>query len=130
MTSSRLPGKVLRPLLGKPMLEMLMERVRGAWRLDRIGMATTINATDDPIESLARRLDMGCFRGSEEDALERVLQAARAERAEVIVELTGDCPLPDPGVIDATTGVHIEGDYVDVIGYGVLKEEYERRGNP
>jgi spore coat polysaccharide biosynthesis protein SpsF len=100
MTSSRLPGKVLRPVLGRPLLSHMIERLRRVWQLDQIMVATTVNATDNPIAELAGSLGVGCFRGSEEDVLGRVLGAARAARADLIVETTGDCPLMDPAIVD------------------------------
>jgi spore coat polysaccharide biosynthesis protein SpsF len=98
--STRLPGKVLKPILGKPMLELMIERLRRARTLDGIVIATTDGPADDPIVELARRLDVGVFRGSEDDVLARVLGAARAFHADVIVETTGDCPLHDPALVD------------------------------
>ncbi len=100
MTSSRLPGKVLAPLGGKPALEVMVERVRLVPSIDQIVVATTSNNTDDPIEALTGRLGVGCWRGSEDDVLQRVLDAATAFEADVIVELTGDCPLIDPGIVE------------------------------
>lgn len=114
MTSSRLPGKVLAPLGGRPALEVMIERLRRIERLDQIVIATTTNVTDDPLQSLAERLGVGILRGSEDDVLQRVLDAARAHEADVIVEFTGDCPLIDPEiaaqVIDAYQGAKV--DYV------------------
>lgn len=100
MKSSRLPGKVLKPILGKPMLELLVERIKQSKCIDKIVVATTESASDDPIESLTQRLDIGCFRGSEDDVLDRVLQAARRYSADIIVEITGDCPLIEAEKID------------------------------
>jgi spore coat polysaccharide biosynthesis protein SpsF len=105
MTSSRLPGKVIRPILGRPMLELLIERLGRACRLDQIVLATTTNATDDSLEDLTTRLGVFCFRGSEEDVLARVLGAAHATGTELIVEITGDCPLIDPEVVDRVVDV-------------------------
>lgn len=99
MTSTRLPGKVLMPVLGKPLLELLIERLRRS-KVDQVVIATTINKADDPIEELARRLGVGCFRGSEEDVLDRVLKAAQTHAGDLIVEITGDCPLVDPDVVN------------------------------
>ena len=99
MTSSRLPGKVLLEAAGKPLLEHMVERLRRVDALDEIVIATTEEASSDPIAELADRLGIGCFRGSEEDVLARVLGAAQAYDADLIVETTGDCPLIDPGVI-------------------------------
>jgi spore coat polysaccharide biosynthesis protein SpsF len=100
MTSSRLPGKVLLEAAGKPLLAHMIERLRRARTLDAIVIATTEEASSDPIVALAEELGVGCFRGSEDDVLGRVLGAARAHAAELIVETTGDCPLIDPGVVD------------------------------
>jgi spore coat polysaccharide biosynthesis protein SpsF len=99
MTSTRLPGKVLTPILGKPMLELMVERVLRVEALDNVIVATTTNSADDAVSSLASRLGIDCYRGSEDDVLNRVLEAAQAYEAEVIVELTGDSPLIDPAVI-------------------------------
>ena len=100
MRSTRLPGKVLLPILGKPMLELMIERLKRAQGIDEIVVATTDHASDQPVAELAHRLGVGCFRGSEEDVLDRVLNAARRAEADVIVETTGDCPVIDPQVID------------------------------
>lgn len=99
MTSSRLPGKVLLPAAGKPLLELMIERLRCVPALDAIVIATTTDSSSDPLEALADRLGVGCFRGSEDDVLGRVLGAARAYDAELIVETTGDCPLIDPATV-------------------------------
>lgn len=96
MRSTRLPGKVLKPILGRPMLDLMIERLRRVPQLDAIVIATTTDADCDPIEELTGRIGVGCYRGSEDDVLDRVLQAARAARADAIVELTADCPLIDP----------------------------------
>lgn len=98
MTSSRLPGKVLAPLGGKPALEVMVERLRHVPAIGEIVIATTENATDDPVQALAERIGAGIWRGSEDDVLQRVLDAARAYEADVIVEFTGDCPLIDPEI--------------------------------
>jgi spore coat polysaccharide biosynthesis protein SpsF len=100
MTSSRLPGKVLLEAAGKPLLEHMIERLRRVRALDEIVIATTEEASSDPIVALGERLGVGVFRGSEEDVLARVLGAAQAYGAELIVETTGDCPLIDPATID------------------------------
>jgi spore coat polysaccharide biosynthesis protein SpsF len=122
MRSSRLPGKVLLPAAGKPMLELLIERLRRARRVEEIIVATTDNPADDPIEKLARRVGVGCFRGSEEDVLDRVLRAAQSAAADVIVEITGDCPLLDPEVVDCLVEVYLTHnfDYVS----NILKRTY------
>lgn len=100
MTSSRLPGKVLMPAGGKPLLQILLERLRRARGIDQIVVATTTNATDDPIVELAARMNVGIFRGSEEDVLDRVCGALRAFDAAICVEITADCPLVDPSIVE------------------------------
>lgn len=122
MRSSRLPGKVLRPIVGKPVLELLIERLRRARRVDEIVVATTDNPADDDIERLARRVGAGCFRGSEEDVLDRVLRAAQSVAADVIVEITGDCPLIDPDVVDRLVKIYLAHGYDYVAN--VLKRTY------
>lgn len=96
MTSTRLPGKVLMEACGKPLLELLVERLLRISILGDVIVATTTNEADDPICALAKRLGVKCHRGSEEDVLGRVLGAARAFRIDIIVLITGDCPLIDP----------------------------------
>lgn len=100
MTSTRLPGKVLREILGRPLLAYQLERMRRAGTLERIVIATTTNATDDPIEHFCRAQDCDFVRGSEADVLSRYALAERIWPADVVVRLTSDCPLIDPGLID------------------------------
>jgi len=100
MRSSRLPGKVLMPIMGVPMLALMIERLKHARTIDGIVVATTDNDSEDPIANLAEEVRVGCFRGSEEDVLLRVLKTAQHFEADVIVETTGDCPLNDPAIVD------------------------------
>ena len=95
MRSSRLPGKVLLPLMGRSSLARMIERVRKSKYADAIVVATTIHPADDAIVSSAKELGVRFFRGSEQDVLNRVLSAAQSVQADIIVELTGDCPLMD-----------------------------------
>lgn len=111
MTSSRLPGKVLLAIAGKPALQMQIERVGRSEYLDDICIATTTNSTDDSIVALAQKLGAEHFRGSEGDVLSRVLGAAQAQKAEVIVQLTGDCPFTDPALVDRAIEEFFSGDY-------------------
>lgn len=100
MTSTRLPGKVLMDLQGAPMLAQQLRRLQGACALDEIVVATTTNPTDEPVAELARAEGLAVFRGSESDVLGRYLGAAKAHQADVVVRITADCPLIDPGVVD------------------------------
>ncbi len=100
MTSTRLPGKVLMPLAGRPMLAWQLERVKRATRLDRIVVATTTNACDDAIVEFCRTEGVLVTRGPEDDVLTRYADAARKFDAATVVRLTSDCPLMDPALID------------------------------
>jgi spore coat polysaccharide biosynthesis protein SpsF len=100
MTSSRLPGKVLMDIHGKPSLQRMLERISMSTFVGKVVVATTINTSDDPIVKLCNKLGYKTFRGDEFDVLGRVLQAAEVESAETVVRLTADCPMIDPDVID------------------------------
>ncbi|NPV76154.1 MAG: glycosyltransferase family protein [Anaerolineae bacterium] len=102
MNSSRLPGKVLREIAGKPMLGWVIERCRLSTRLDEITVATTTDASDDPVEEYCTSQNIRVYRGDQFDVLDRYYWAARCFRADVIVRVTADCPLIDPEVIDHT----------------------------
>ena len=100
MTSSRLPGKVVMPLAGKPAVGWIIERLKRSRYVDEVIVATTTNKTDDALVEAARNLKAKSFRGSEDDVLARVLGAAHETKADVIVEITGDCPLVDHRLVD------------------------------
>lgn len=102
MSSSRLPGKVLMDIAGKPMLERLIGRAQRARLIDRIVLATTTDTSDDILAKFCQRIDIPCYRGSMLDVLDRVYHAAIEFQAEIIVRLTADCPLLDPELIDLT----------------------------
>lgn len=102
MTSSRLPGKVLLPANGKPMLEHLVNRLRRVPSVETIVLATTTNPTDDVLEQFGNEHGIAVFRGSEEDVLARVIGAGDSVSADVIVEITGDCPIIDPNLVEQT----------------------------
>ncbi len=110
MTSTRLPGKVLLEAVGKPMLQLMIERISRAAAIDNIIIATTTNDSDDPIVELAKTLSIDYFRGSEHDVLGRVVGSAQAHNVDVIVEIPGDCPLIDPAYVDLCVNEFIEGD--------------------
>jgi spore coat polysaccharide biosynthesis protein SpsF len=111
MTSTRLPGKVLLPVLGKPLLTYQLERLRRARRVDQIVIATTLNATDDPIVELCQALGVTVYRGSELDVLDRYYQAALAQAADVVVRVTSDCPVIDPALVDQVIAAYTGGGY-------------------
>ncbi len=107
MSSTRLPGKVLRPLLGEPMLGRQIERLRRARRLSRIVVATSVEAEDEAIAAYCRTIGVECFRGDLDDVLGRFLGALDAfGPAESFARLTADCPLADPALIDRAAEEH------------------------
>lgn len=115
MGSSRLPGKSMKKIVGKPMLELLFERVKNSKLINEIVVATTLNPSNDVIEELAKKNLIRCFRGSEEDVLDRVLNAAKSVNADVILELWGDNPLIDPKILDNLIGFYLENKF-DCVG--------------
>lgn len=108
MGSSRLPNKVLREVLGRPLLAHLIERLKASRRLEKIIVATTIQPQDEAIAALASRLGIPCVRGSEQDVLSRYVQAAGEHRLTHIVRITADCPVLDPEVLDRVIGRYLE----------------------
>ena len=102
MTSTRLPGKVLLPANGRPMLYYLVRRLKAVPSINTIVLATTINATDEPLVEFAQKEGIQVFRGSEDDVMGRVIGAAESANADVIVEITGDCPIIDPDLVEQT----------------------------
>jgi spore coat polysaccharide biosynthesis protein SpsF len=111
VSSTRLPGKVLKPILGKPMLSLQIERIRRCRRIEQLLVATSRDPSDNAIESLCKDIQIPCFRGSLDNVLDRFYQASLLYKPEHIVRLTGDCPLIDPQVIDDVVGFYITGNY-------------------
>jgi spore coat polysaccharide biosynthesis protein SpsF len=142
MTSTRLPGKVLMQVLGKPLLAYQIERLQRVKLADEVVIATTVNETDDPIVALCQQLSTLYFRGSESDVLARYYGAATAHQADIVVRVTSDCPLIDPQIIDQCLQVfrdhRTEYDYVsncltrsyprgmdtEVFSFAVLKQAF------
>lgn len=114
MGSTRFPGKVLRPIGGTPLIGVLLARLRGARRLDAIVLATSTSPKDEPLAALAQELGVAVFRGSEADVLDRYHAAAAGCAADVVVRITGDCPLVDPVLVDEAVAAFAEAgvDYV------------------
>ena len=102
MGSTRLPGKMLMPIIDdKGPLQLMLERVSGSEKISETIVATSVSQIDDQIAELCEGLQENCFRGSEEDVLDRFYSAAKEfGPADIIVRLTGDCPLHDYWVID------------------------------
>ena len=122
--SSRLPGKVLRELEGKPLLQHQIERIRQSKRIDRIILATTDRPQDDALAELADSVGIDCFRGSEDDVIARVCGALRTFNVETHAEFMGDNSIPDAGVIDHVIDKYFElGESVDYVT-NALKTTY------
>jgi len=111
MGATRLPGKVLLKVRGITLLEYEVERVRQSKKIHKIVVATTNQKPDDQIEKLCQRIGLDCFRGSEEDVLDRYYQCSlKYPDYDNIVRITGDCPLIDPEVVDQVIGLFEEND--------------------
>lgn len=148
MTSTRLPGKILKEVLGKSLLEYQIERLRRVKLADELIIATTVNNTDQAIVELCEKLGVKYYRGSEEDVLSRYYEAAQQYRADVVVRVTSDCPLIDPAVVDYIIEYYLanqnEYDYVsntllrtyprgmdtEVFPFRVLEEAHNKADKP
>jgi spore coat polysaccharide biosynthesis protein SpsF len=112
MSSSRLPGKVLKPIMGRPMLGRHLDRLRRCKMIDRLMVATSVEKTDDEVAAFCANEGIACYRGPLHDVLARYEGAAREnDPVDHVVRLTGDCPLADPEVIDAVIKTHLSGNY-------------------
>lgn len=114
MTSTRLPGKVLMEVMGRPLLSYQIERLRFSKRIDKIIIATTTNKEDNPIAELARKEGLRVYRGSEEDVLDRYYQTAKSFGVRHVMRLSSDCPLLEPAVCEKVIANYFEtnADYV------------------
>lgn len=108
MTSTRLPGKVLLKVMGRPLLSYQIERLRRINNIDNIIIATTTNRDDDPIVELCNSESVFYFRGSENDVLDRYYQAAKKFGVNDIMRITADCPLIDPEICSRVVNVYLE----------------------
>jgi spore coat polysaccharide biosynthesis protein SpsF len=111
MSSTRLPGKVMLDVAGKPLLQRVIGRAQRAQKLDQVIIATSEHEADEVIARFCRDIEVPCFRGSEDDVLDRYYRAAKHFKAESVVRLTADCPLLDPAVIDMVVDRFHEGGY-------------------
>lgn len=100
MSSTRLPNKVLMPILGRPMLALQLERLKRCKSFSDLVVATSTEAADAPLAEMCAREGVACFRGDLNDVLDRFVAAARPYSPDIVVRLTGDCPLADPSLID------------------------------
>lgn len=114
MGSNRLPGKVLLEVDGKPLLQYQIERMLKASLLDDLVIATTKQEIEEPIIKFCEQLGIPCYRGSENDVLDRYFHAAKHFKSDVIVRMTSDCPIIDPTIIDKVIQFYLDNqfDYV------------------
>lgn len=126
MDSTRMPGKTLLPVAGRPALGRVLDQLKRARMLEDIVVCTTTRKVDDPIIELAEREGVRWFRGSKDDVMGRFLAAARESNADIVVRAVGDEPLTDPGYIDRAVRHHLaeSAEYTKVVGlpYGVDRE--------
>jgi spore coat polysaccharide biosynthesis protein SpsF (cytidylyltransferase family) len=117
MNSTRLPGKILMRVRDKTILEYVLIRVRQAQNIDKIVIATTDRKEDDATENLCKEINADCYRGSENDVLDRFYQAAKKYEADTIIRITGDCPLLPPEIIGQLLDKFNEGNF-DMVSSG------------
>ena len=111
MHSKRLPGKALKDVCGKPVLWHIVERIKRSKYVEDIVIATSVNSKDDAIVDFAQKNNIKVFRGDEDDVLKRLVQAHQEMETGVVVEITGDSPFVDPGVIDDTIETYLKGNF-------------------
>ena len=109
--STRLPGKVMMDIIGKPLLIRMIERVQQARLAGTIIVATTTESSDDVIEHLCKKQNLLCYRGSKDDLLDRHYQAGLLHQADAVVKIPSDCPLIDPVVIDKVLHYYLDHDF-------------------
>lgn len=110
MNSTRLPGKVLMDIGGVRSLECQIKRLRRSEFINEIVLATTTNESDDELVSFADEIGISVYRGSENDVLARILGAAQSVDGDLQVQITGDCPLIDPVIVDQVIKTYLDFD--------------------
>jgi spore coat polysaccharide biosynthesis protein SpsF len=147
--STRLPGKVLMDIKGEPMLARVIERTERAKSLRRVVVATTTKQSDDILVQFCQHRGWQCLRGSESDVLDRYFHVADTLRSDVVVRISSDSPLIDPGLIDRVVRVFVQGqpllDYasnalqprtfplgldVEAVKFSALKTAWQQDRNP
>ncbi len=118
MGSERLPGKVLKPVLSKPMIEYTLDRLKKSRYLDEIVLATSTKEADSALDGAAKNCGVKFFRGDEDFVLKRYVDAANEFGGDVIVRVTGDCPFIDPYILDHTISYFLAQDF-DYVSNGV-----------
>ncbi len=111
MSSTRLPGKVLMPLAGKPVLWHVVNRIHACQTISEVVVATSTDPTDDAIDAWCQSENLSCYRGSLFDVLDRYYQAGLLHTADVVVRITADCPAIDPNIVDEVVHGFLAGGY-------------------
>ena len=111
LSSTRLPRKAVLNISGKPMIELMVERVKAAELINKIILTTSIESSDDYIEEIAKKINVSYFRGSLNNVMERICKASKQFDTDIIVELLGDNPLVDPKLIDDVIKFYLNGNY-------------------
>lgn len=145
MGSTRLPGKVIKKIEGKPVLAHVIERLKMVKGV-KIILATTNKKEDDILEKITKKCQISVFRGSENDVLDRFYQAAKLFNVDPIVRITADCPLIDPGIVEAVIELYFknnldhvcnshpptfpDGMDVEALSFKVLEECWQKAKTP
>jgi len=106
LSSTRLPAKNMMPILGKPMIQHLVERIAKSKTIDKIVITTSTLPSDDPLEALAEDIGIDCFRGDLDNVMERIVGAANYFNCDTVVEILGDNPLVHSSLIDDVVGLY------------------------
>lgn len=146
MGSTRLPHKVMKPISGVPMIELLLSRLLKAKSIDQIVLATSVDPRNDPLCEHVQKLGFLCVRGSENDVLDRYMLAAKASHADVVIRITGDCPLVDPALVDyailnftlsnvdylsnCSPATYPDGLDIEVFSYCALEDSWKKANRP
>lgn len=115
MSSTRLPGKIMLPILGKPLLLRMIERVQQAKLIGKLVIATSTAADDDEVETFCNDNNLICFRGHLTDLLDRHYQVSKTYSADAVVKIPSDCPLIDPHIIDKVIQHYIQNEDLDFV---------------
>ena len=146
MSSTRLPGKVMKPLLGREMILHQIDRILRSKKIDKLIVATSQEPEDDPLAEILGMNNIEYYRGNLDNVLERFYNAAALYHPKHVVRLTGDCPLTDPDVIDNTIAFYLDGDFdyvsncvepsfpdgldLEIFSFSALKEAFEKATLP
>ena len=114
MGSARFPNKVMKPINGVPMIELLLKRLSNSKQIDRIIVATSVATQNQPLAEHVRALGFDVYQGSENDVLDRFYQAAKQYSPDYVIRITGDCPLIDSGIVDKIVTV-LKSENVDYV---------------